>query len=473
MTPPRIALATAAALTATQAQAHAFGARYDLPLPLWLYLAAAGIAVAASFLGVLVFVRAGHPRSLHVDLVGPRWLGQAASALFALAGVLILAILLGAALFGPPDAIRNLATVGIWVIWWVGFLLFSALAINLWPAVDPFRTLAALSAHAAGRPWSTGSRRLPARAGWLAPAGLLTFAWVEIVSDRSEEPRALGVLIVLYLAIAVLGGLVFGRDWFRIADPLSRIFEVVGRVAPLSIRGRATLRLRPPGEGVLEAREPLCAEVALVTALIGIVLFDGLSETPAWAATLDAISESQSLRPTLLWLRDQDVDLLKLIRSFGLFTTVAAFYAAYYILIALMKTLAGGAAPAQDLDHAFVSTLLPIAVAYHLSHYASYLLIAGQLVFPAASDPFGLGWNLFGAVGRSIDITVIGARQIWWIAFAALITGHALSVLLGHRRALNVFGNPRRAALSQVALASAMVGLTMLSLWILSQPITQ
>jgi hypothetical protein len=469
----RAALAAAMVLRATRAEAHAFGARYDLPLPLELYLAAAGMAVAASFFGALLFLRAGRARTLHLDLPVPASVGHALSTVLGLAGVLGLAILLGAAFSGPQEAVRNLATVWVWVIWWVGFLLFSALVVGLWPQIDPFRRLAALLTRAAGRPWTENAGDLPSVAGFIAPAGLLAIAWVELVSDWSEDPSAVGLLVTAYLVVALLGGLVFGLQWFRVADPLTRVFTVLGRVAPLSVDNRSTLRLRPPGEGLLEPSPSLRGEVALVTALIGIVLFDGLSETPAWAAVLDFVSESQRLRPSLLWLRDQGADLIKVIHTVGLFATVAAFCGAYWLVVVLMRALAGGGPATGQLAQGFVGTLLPIAVAYHLSHYVSYLLIAGQLVFPAASDPFGLGWDLFGTRNRSIDISVIGAKQIWWIAFTALIAGHALSVLVAHRRALQLFGDPRRAALSQVPMTIAMVGLTVLSLWILSQPITE
>jgi hypothetical protein len=469
----RAALVATTVLRATPAEAHAFGARYDLPLPLEWYLAAAGMAVAASFFAALVFLRAGRARTLHLDLPVPARAGHALSTVLGLAGVLGLAILLGAAFSGPQEAVRNLATVWVWVIWWVGFLLFSALVVGLWPQIDPFRRLAALLARAAGRPWTENAGDVPALAGLIAPAGLLAIAWVELVSDWSEDPSAVGLLLTGYLVVALLGGLAFGQQWFRVADPLTRVFTVLGRVAPLSVDGRSTLRLRLPGEGLLERSPSPRGEVALVTALIGIVLFDGLSETPAWAAVLDFVSDSQPLRPTLLWLREQGADLIKVIRTVGLFATVVAFYGAYWLLVVLMRALAGGGLATGQLARGFVGTLLPIAVAYHLSHYVSYLLIAGQLVFPAASDPFGLGWDLFGTRNRSIDISVIGAKQIWWIAFTALIAGHALSVLVAHRRALQLFGDPRRAALSQVPMTIAMVGLTVLSLWILSQPITE
>jgi hypothetical protein len=459
-------------LFAVEAEAHAFGSRYDLPLPLGLYLAAAGAAVAASFFGAMVFLRSERTRTLAVDLPVPAWLGSAAAGALGVLGVCVLAVLMGAAFFGPQEAVHNLATVGVWVIWWVGFLLFSALVVGLWPSIDPFRTVAGIAARAFGRP-RAGPGSLPSAAGFLAPFGLLAIAWVELVSDWSEDPAAVGALVSIYLAASILGCLAFGAAWFRVADPLSRIFAVLGRMAPIAAPDSATLRLRPPGEGLLDEYERPLGEAALITCLIGIVLFDGLAETPAWAAVLEFVSESQPLRPTLLWLREQGTDLLKMIRTIGLFTTIAAFYGAYWLLILSMNLLVRSPHGTGRLARDFAGTLLPIAVAYHLSHYVSYLLVAGQLVFPAATDPFAMGWDLFGTSNWSIDVTVIGTKQIWWIAFTALIIGHALSVLIGHRRALQVFSNPRNAAVSQIPMMFAMVGLTVLSLWILSQPITE
>ena len=40
--------------------------------------------------------------------------------------------------------------------------------------------------------------------------------------------------------------------------------------------------------------------------------------------------------------------------------------------------------------------LLPIAVGYLIAHYLTYLLIDGQRILIAISDPFQRGWDLFG-----------------------------------------------------------------------------
>ena len=191
------ALSFFALVTVTQAEAHAFGARYDLPLPLGLYLAAAGAAVAASFLGALRFLGGAKGATSAFEIKFPVWAARAASALFGIAGVVVLGILLGAAFVGPQEAVHNLATVGIWVIWWVGFLLFSALVVSLWPQVDPFRGVSRLVNRTVGRPWDQGAAEPPTAAGLVAPLGLLEIASLQLLSDWSEIPQALGVLVDL------------------------------------------------------------------------------------------------------------------------------------------------------------------------------------------------------------------------------------------------------------------------------------
>ncbi len=453
------------------AEAHAFGQRYDLPLPLGFYLAAAGFAVLASFLASFFFLRASHGRLLQRELVLPPVFGRSLALLFRLAGLLVLAVLLGAAFFGPPSPTDNLATVGVWVIWWVGFFLFSALLVDLWAAVDPFRGFYLLAARAFGRDPEQGILPLPRAAAWIAFLGLLAISWVELISERSEEPRALGILILVYAAATLLAAWTFGLAWFRVADPLGRLFALLGRLAPLSLELPERLLLSPPAERLTRPAEPQASSAAFVVALIGIVLFDGISETPLWAAILEEISGSQSLRPTLLALRDEGVNLLKLIRTLGLLITVALSYLAYRLLAWTMAQASGRRFDAGAFALGFAASLLPIAVAYHLAHYISYLLLAGQLALPALADPFALGWSLVESRQGGLDIGIITARQVWWIAVAALVTGHVLSVLVAHRQALTLLGDPRLAVRSQLPMMVFMTGLTMLSLWILSQPI--
>ncbi len=116
-------------------------------------------------------------------------------------------------------------------------------------------------------------------------------------------------------------------------------------------------------------------------------------------------------------------------------------------------------------------SLVPIAIAYHLAHYLSYLLVAGQFIIPLVSDPFGVGWNIFGTAGYRLEIGVVGAKFVWYTAVIAIVVGHVIAVGVAHVVASRAFGSASAALKSQYPFLVLMVGYTMVSLWILSQPI--
>jgi uncharacterized membrane protein len=95
------------------------------------------------------------------------------------------------------------------------------------------------------------------------------------------------------------------------------------------------------------------------------------------------------------------------------------------------------------------------------------------VVIPLASDPLGLGWDLFGTARYKIAVEVVGARFAWYTSIVVIVLGHVLAMYLSHRLALERFPARRTARRSQYPLAALMVAYTMLSLWILAQPIVE
>jgi len=100
-------------------------------------------------------------------------------------------------------------------------------------------------------------------------------------------------------------------------------------------------------------------------------------------------------------------------------------------------------------------------------------LIQGQLIIPLASDPFGSGWNLFGTVDYSLNISIINARILWFLSVALIVLGHVLAVYLAHRVAIRTFSNRALVMKSQYPMLTLMVVYTVISLWIIAQPIVQ
>ena len=134
--------AVAISLAARAAEAHGAGERYDLPLPLVYFVAGAALTVALSFAAAALAARAA-PRAasgagLMIPLGPLRPLLRAAARLLGLA---LFVLLIAAGLFGDPHPMKNLAPTFVWIIWWVGLSLVAACAGNLWPALDPWRTL--------------------------------------------------------------------------------------------------------------------------------------------------------------------------------------------------------------------------------------------------------------------------------------------------------------------------------------------
>lgn len=458
------------AASAGEAAAHAFGQRYDLPLPLDFYLAGGAAVVLLTFAVAAATLRPGGDRRWQWVLPRlPHALARLLARIAAALGVFVFLLVLAAGFFGPASPTGNIAPVIVWVLWWVGLLLLSALVGNAWPRLDPWSTF-----------WRLAVRRpevvpaWPCGGAWPATALLFLFAWLELVSEWSEAPRALALLVLAYSLAAWAAMAVAGETaWRASADPFRRIFGLFGRFAPLGRNETGELVLRPPGAGLLGRHPQALGEVAFVILVLATVTFDGLSETPLWAAVLDWLAEDRALRPLLLWLSGAGVDLLGAAKTAGLLATALLFFLLFAVVCRLSAWLGGGGATGGQAMRVFALSFLPIAIAYHGAHYLSYLLLAGQLAIPLASDPLGLGWDLFGTRRHAMDIGVIGARTVWYVAVAAIVTGHAIAVTLAHVEALALFGRRRAALLSQIPMLLLMLAFTATSLWILAQPIVQ
>jgi len=305
-------------------------------------------------------------------------------------------------------------------------------------------------------------------------------------------------MAVVYSAMTWTGMGVFGRvTWLRHADPFAIAFGLLARFAPTEVRvtnrdlcrrcehrcaGQAAgcvncgacfaragdaereLNLRPFGAGLLRSDAISSSMTVFVLLMLSTVTFDGFMGTPAWA-TLESAAFI-----TLARLGDARMSV---IGTLGLLSFPVLFVIIYRLFAGWMALAAGGNRPIAAVGRAFVLSLIPIAIAYHLAHYFTYLLIQGQLLIPLVSDPFGFGWNLFGAAGYRPAIGIVGARFAWYTAVIAIVTGHVIAVYVAHVIAVREFGDRRAALRSQFAMLTLMVGYTMVSLWIIAQPIVE
>jgi hypothetical protein len=426
------------AVAMRQAEAHAFGVRYNLPVPLRLYLLSAGAAVAFSFVVIALFVRAPaqastRPEREFLFLPERSRVGEVIT-------VALFLLVIAAGWFGNQNALRNFAPTAVWIIWWVGFVYLSALIGNFWEVANPWAALFAWAEAIARRPLSFGLRYPAWLDYWPGIVFLIVFVWLELIFPYSASPFWIATLAALYSFITWIGMAIFSRTvWLKRGEAFALYFGVYARVSPFS--------RKPP---------PSRATPPLVLFLLSSVMFDGFLDTPLWTAIAKTIPGDPMIGETL-----------------GLVVMWLLFLAAYYAICEVMAVLGGREHSRDEVARGFAFSLVPIALAYQLAHYLTYLLLQGQYIIPLFSDPFGRGWDLFGTAGYRVNIALVGPQFAWITAVAAIVLGHIAAIWLAHRRALTFFTAPRPALRSQYAMTALMVGFTVFSLTIIAQPIVE
>ena len=481
---------------AAPALAHGFGPTYDIPIPLWLYLYGAAAAVVLAFVPLALYSRKTpvaaytYPR---FDLFGVPLLGRVLTSRLLVGGLRVLSVVLFlvvviAGLVGLQSGF-NIAPTFVWVTWWVGFGFFTALVGNLWPLVNPWRVLF---------DWAEGlARRLGFRDGlelgepypealgiWPAVALYLVFVWFENVFSGSYVPRNIAFFALGYTLITFYGMAFFGKEtWLRHGEAFSVFFGLLGRFAPTEVRvndpsvcqgcdgcepGRCVncyecfrradpdereLNLRPPAVGLGLPEKALPGVAAFVVVVLAGVTFDGLLETPLWLEIVRLTPITQTLGVILLPL---------------------LFFGIYLGFVGLSRIFGGGGDEGfGQFAAAYAFSLVPIAIAYQMAHYYTYLLIQGQMMISLISDPFGWGWNLFGTAGFDPRYGIVGAGFVWYSQVALIVVGHVIAVYLAHAISLRLLRDPGRAFRSQLPMLVLMVLYTITSLWILAQPIVK
>ena len=74
---------------------------------------------------------------------------------------------------------------------------------------------------------------------------------------------------------------------------------------------------------------------------------------------------------------------------------------------------AGSATPVWTLALRFAFSLVPIAFVYNVTHYYTLLISQGANIVRLASDPFGLGWDLFGTAQWLSTPIILDAGGVW------------------------------------------------------------
>jgi hypothetical protein len=376
------------------------------------------------------------------------------------------------------------APLFLWIYGWVGLAVISALLAPVWEWLDPFATLHDMLAWVVRRAgisaWTPAV--LPRRARhWPAVAGFAFLVWVELVATPGSQTLTIVLAAYTVLTLALMAQ--YGRDrWRGEGEVFTVWFRTLNRLAPFGVARRdatgdavpariedapdpSILVRRSFASGLLDApwTPPVIVLVALGTASI---IFDGLSQTVVFAAVFGAPPLLAKTCLLAAWL--------------GLVSLAALWVA---------RAVSPGAIGAG---------LLPIAVGYLVAHYLTWLLIDGQAILIALSDPLQQGWDLFGTAFHEPTGDWLPPGLVWTVQLAAVVGGHMLGAWAGHVTALRDLevaapgnGNgrvhrdirhrtirdtsplpsARHIRAREIPLAVVMVSLTVVTLWSLGQAI--
>lgn len=446
-------LAVGAAVLPAAAWPHAGERMVILTLPTEYYLLGAAIVVAmTALLGALA------PR---LPRPAPRrlrdWTPRLPAGLTTWLACLLLWALILTGFLGSRDPLGNLLVLAIWTLLWVVGPLLALLFGDVWRPVNPWTGPARTIRRRIGLRGSAGLARL---GHWPAVAGLFAFAWFEIVSPAPADPAVLARAVAGYwLAVLVLAA-IDGEEFLERGEFLTVYFGFVGRLAPVWIEtgaGRSRLMAALPGSRILAMASLSPGEAAFVALMLASVTFDGLSETFWWLSRL-------GINP----LEFPGRSAVTGVNTAGLIGAWALTAATILGAVALGRRIGGTGEPFWKAAGPAMLAFLPIAAGYHAAHYLVALLTGGQYAVQALSDPFGLGWNLFGLPEHWVSFGFLGdaeaVRLIWNVQFALILGAHLLAVVLG------LAAGGRRTPLAHLPMTVLMVLYTVLGLWLLSTP---
>jgi hypothetical protein len=450
-------------LPPTLVLAHAFGARYDLPVPLYLFVLGGAAVVFASFLLVVQreVAPADGPTNGDGGYIVPH------RPLLGGLGLLILAFLIYAGIYGSQEIAENILPTMFWLIIWIAVPISCGVVGDWTPWINPFATIARvvdrsdLRQRLIGGPPLTWPR-------WLGfwPATLLFFLVASgelIYNGWATRPIVTAVALVVYALISAVAGLLFGAEvWLERGELFSVLWATWGRLG--------YWRFGRPGRrgflgGVDQPFESSVSRITFVFLMLMSVTFDGLLAIPAWKRFQGQLPHGF------------------MVGSAGyIFVAMVAFAVLVGLAWTVFGLFARGVRDVGKLDLSVRDTiaqllpsLLPISFGYLVAHNFQYLLVNGQLLIPLVGKPTGTLQWLPAPFNDSYVVhkQPVPSGVIWYLQVALIIAVHIAAVFIAHRHLAGVARTKVQAERSEWPWIFAMVAYTMTSLFLLAQPIVK
>ena len=403
---------------------HGIGSVGDLPIPFETVLNVSAWVIILTF----VFLKISWKKSVLVQkevIVEQRqpWLGK-------MFGVFILSLLILPGLIGNEEAKTSITPLIIWVFLWIGVPVLGLVFGDIYSKFNPLSII-------------PSPEKKPSTV-WFAAALFLGLTWFELVWRKPGNPTHIGIVFILLMLITTGTRIIFGKASIEV-DPLHLLHHLYAKL-------RFTLS-KPIYKNMLENIANLSNFKGMeyfILLMIGTVTYDGLRGTTFWynlfgSSTLDITFS-----------------------TFAFFGINIIIIASYRFACWFALKVSGEKQDLNNISLLFGHTMLPIAFAYHVTHYLSLLLYESQTILYRLNDPYGIGWNLFGIDEVTINYFLTPVA-LWGIQVFVTLAGHMLSVVLAHDLAIKLFGH-QQSDKTQYIFLLITVGLTLQALFVLSVP---
>lgn len=403
---------------------HGIGSVGDLPIPFETVLNVSAWVIILTF----VFLKISWKKSVLVQkevIVEQRqpWLGK-------IFGVFILSLLILPGLIGNEEAKTSITPLIIWVFLWIGVPVLGLVFGDIYSKFNPLSII-------------PSPEKKPSTV-WFAAALFLGLTWFELVWRKPGNPTHIGIVFILLMLITTVTRIIFSKASIEV-DPLHLLHHLYAKL-------RFTVS-KPIYKNMLENIANLSNFKGMeyfILLMIGTVTYDGLRGTTFWynlfgSSTLDITFS-----------------------TFAFFGINIIIIGSYRFACWFALKVSGEKQDLNNVSLLFGHTMLPIAFAYHVTHYLSLLLYESQTILYRLNDPYGIGWNLFGIDDVSINYFLTPVA-LWGIQVFVTLAGHMLSVVLAHDLAIKLFGH-QQSDKTQYIFLLITVGLTLQALFVLSVP---
>ena len=394
----------------------------DLPIPFDIVLNSSALVVLITFVYLKV--------SWKESIITPRQevFNDKQNFIGKLFGIIILFLLVAPGIFGNESSKTSIAPLILWVFLWIGVPVLGLLFGDIYSKFNPLNLFSLKS----NKPESV----------YFACILFIGLTWFELVWKEPGNPLNIAiVLITLFVCVNLLR--YFLKKSLIEVDPLLLLHYLYSKLKLFN--SRPYFRSLLDNIGNLAKLKGIEYFVLL---MIGTVTYDGLRETTFWYNQFGSRTDDMGFS-TMMFL----------IMNLGtiLFYRFACFFAI---------KVGGSDLELNHVSNLFGHTMLPIAFAYHVTHYLTLLLFESQTFFYRFNDPIGIGMNILNVEEPTINY-FIEPLVIWGIQVAVTLLGHMLSVVLAHDLAVKLFGH-QQSDKTQYIFLFITVALTLQALFVLS-----